>query len=86
LENLINSRSIADRRDGLHDVLLEHMNSTRDPFRGYYWERRPWRASARPATWGYTSMTRQREEDAFYEKRQLDYNTGLEMTEAVRKK
>ena len=72
-------------RDALHDALLDWMNRTRDPFRGYYWERRPWRADARPATWAYTAMTRQRENEE-YEPRQLDYDTGLEITEAVRKK
>ena len=44
-------------RNALHDRLLDWMNQTRDPFRGYYWERRPWRTDARPATWGYTGMT-----------------------------
>ena len=33
--------SSAAIRDGLHDKLLDWMNRTRDPFRGYYWERRP---------------------------------------------
>jgi len=84
--NLININGREAARDRLHDRLLAHMNETRDPFRGYYWERRPWRADAAPATWPYTSMTRQREEESIYEKRQLDYNTGLDMTEAVRKK
>jgi uncharacterized sulfatase len=85
MQNLIASPGYAIQRDRLHDLLLAWMNDTRDPFRGYYWERRPWRADARPATWDYTNMTRQREEDG-YEPRQLDYSTGLEMKEAVRKK
>jgi len=72
-------------RDRLHDRLLDWMNETRDPFRGYYWERRPWRTDARPATWDYTLMTRQREEEE-YEPRQLDYGTGLEMRAATRLK
>jgi uncharacterized sulfatase len=60
------------------------MNRTRDPFRGYYWERRSWRP--RKALWdGTAGMTRQREPDG-YEPRQLVYETGLEMKEAVRKK
>ena len=83
--NLIDSAEHASVRDKLHDVLLEHMNETRDPFRGYYWERRPWRKDASPATWDYTLMTRQREEDV-YEERQLDYSTGLPMEEATRRK
>ena len=84
--NLINSAELAAVRDVLHDALLENMNRTRDPFRGYYWEDRPWRKDARDPSWDYTLMTRQREEDEFYEPRQLDYATGLEMTDAVRKK
>ncbi len=82
--NLIESPAHTAIRDRLHDAMLDWMNRTRDPFRGYYWERRPWRTDARAATWGYTGMTRQREDE--YEPRQLDYDTGLEMTEAVRKK
>jgi uncharacterized sulfatase len=85
MTNLIGCEEHATVRDALHDRILDWMNETRDPFRGYYWERRSWRADARPATWNYTGMTRQRENEE-YEPRQLDYNTGLEMTEAVRKK
>ncbi|RME99456.1 MAG: DUF4976 domain-containing protein [Chloroflexi bacterium] len=84
--NLIESAAHTEIRNRLHDKILDWMNQTRDPFRGYYWERRPWRTDARPATWEYTSFTRQREEDELYEPRQLDYDTGLEMTAAVRKK
>jgi len=85
--NLINSNdeTIIEKRNGLHDKILEWMNDTRDPFRGYYWERRPWREDARPASWRYTGMTRQREHDE-YEPRQLDYDTGLAMESAVRMK
>ncbi|MFU8781293.1 MAG: sulfatase-like hydrolase/transferase [Kiritimatiellia bacterium] len=83
--NLIHSPDHTTIRDRLHDRLLEWMNDTRDAFRGYYWERRPWRTDARKATWDYTAMTRQRIEDDF-EPRQLDYNTGLAITEAVRPK
>jgi uncharacterized sulfatase len=85
MRNLIASPEHAAVRDRLHDRLLDWMNDTRDPFRGYYWERRPWRTDARPATWDYTLMTRQREDEE-YEPRQLDYRTGLEMTAAVRQK
>ena len=83
--NLIHSEEHAGIRNSLHDRILDWMNHTRDPFRGYYWERRPWRVDAGEATWQCAGMTRQREPDEG-EKRQLDYNTGLEMTEAVRKK
>jgi uncharacterized sulfatase len=85
MTNLIGSPDYARIRNQLHDVLLDWMNRSRDPFRGYYWERRPWRDDARPATWDYTGMTRQREEEE-YEPRQLDYATGLEMREATRPK
>jgi uncharacterized sulfatase len=85
MTNIIESPDYEAVRDGLHDRLLDWMNDTRDPFRGYYWERRPWRSTAREATWDYTLMTRQRENEE-YEPRQLDYGTGLEMDEAVREK
>ena len=85
MTNLIESAAHVAARNALHDRLLDWMNRTRDPFRGYYWERRPWRTDARPATWDYTLMTRQRENEE-YEPRQLDYGTGLEMVEATRKK
>ena len=83
--NLIHSTDLKIQciRNGLHDKILTWMNDTRDPFRGYYWERRSWRINASPPTWDYTLMTRQREHDE-YEPRQLDYKTGLPMTEAVR--
>jgi uncharacterized sulfatase len=86
--NLISSQDseIQAVRNGLHDKLLEWMNATRDPFRGYYWERRPWRLDARPASWSYTGFTRQREEDECYEPKQLDYSTGLPIQKAHRKK
>ncbi len=84
ISNLIESNDHAAIRDKLHNRLLRWMNETRDPFRGYYWERRPWRSDARPASWDYTLMTRQRENEE-YEPRQLDYSTGLEMKEATRR-
>jgi arylsulfatase A-like enzyme len=85
MTNLIEAGGTQPVRDRLHDRLLAWMNETRDPFRGYYWERRPWRSDAREATWDYTLCTRQRENEE-YEPRQLDYGTGLEMEEAVRLK
>ena len=82
--NLIGSAGHAAVRDALHDRLIEWMHRTRDPFRGYYWERRPWRPHM-PVSWAGAGMTRQREDDG-YEPRQLVYETGLEMKDAVRKK
>jgi uncharacterized sulfatase len=72
-------------RNRLHGALLDWQNKTRDPLRGYYWERREWQSNAIRPSWAYTGMTRQRENEE-YEPRQLDYDTGLEMSEAVRKK
>ena len=84
MTNLIDSADHAKIRDGLHDRILRWMNETRDPFRGYYWHRRPWRTDAPAATYTYTGASRQREEDLRYEPRQFDYATGMEMTEGTR--
>lgn len=82
--NLINDESYAPVRNHLHDVLLEHMNETRDLYRGYQWACRPWRDDLKPA-WINSGCTRQRENEE-YEPRQWDYDTGLPMKEAVRGK
>ena len=84
-KNLIGDPEYAAVRDEMHDELLERMNRNRDPFRAYYWETRPWRRDAREASWFYTGWTRQRENEE-YEPRQLDYATGLVMTNAQRPK
>ena len=82
--NQINNEEYAAARDRLHDIILEEMNRTRDLYRGYQWAVRPWRKDKKP-TWINDGHTRQRENEE-YEKRQLDYNTGLVMEEAVRAK
>jgi uncharacterized sulfatase len=82
--NLIDSPLHAARRNELHDRLLDWMNVTRDPFRGYYWGCRAWRPDF-PVTWANAGYTRQRENDG-YLPRELDYDTGLTMTEATRRK
>lgn len=84
VNNLIEDPAYAKERDALHDALLEHMNATRDLYRGYQWSARPWRTDKKP-TWQNDGYTRQRENEE-YEPRQLDYDTGLPMVEAVRKK
>ncbi len=84
MKNEISNPKYYDKIVELHDIILENMNITRDPFRGYYWERRQWRKNCREASWEYTGYTRQSEND--YESRQLDYATGLKMAEATRKK
>ncbi len=87
MDNLINSTdaNIIKIRNTMHDELLQWQSDTRDPFRGYYWQCRSWRTEYKPK-WDYTGQTRQREEDEKYEKRQLDYSTGLPMVNAVRGK
>ncbi len=82
--NLINDEKNKAVRDRLHDELLAHMNKTRDMFRGYQWAARPWRPDKTP-NWENDGYTRQREHEE-YETRQLDYDTGLPMKEAVRSK
>ena len=77
LDNLINDDTHAVLRDSLHNLILEHMNETRDPFRGVYWHARPWRKDFK-STWEYTEYTRARKTDG-YNPRSLDYNTGLEV-------
>lgn len=85
MHNLIEDEGYKTIRNELHDMILQWMDHSRDPFRGYYWERRPWRADAPEASWSNHGMTRQRytRKD---ETRQLDYDTGLEIKEFVRKK
>lgn len=82
VRNRIDDPACARERDRLHDRILEHMNRTRDLYRGYQWACRPWRKEKIPV-WKNDGYTRQRENEE-YEPRQLDYDTGLPMTEAVR--
>jgi len=82
MENLIQSAEHYAVRDALHDRLLQWMNDTVDPFRGYCWERRPWRGDARPPSWPYTAKNRQREHEE-YEPRQLFYHTGHPIEQAI---
>lgn len=84
LENLIGKSTIKEIRNKLHDRLIDWMNYSRDPFRGYYWLNRPWRDDAPPPTVDFTAMARNREEDTCYEPRQLTYQTGLEVINATR--
>lgn len=84
INNLIETDSLNDIRNFLHDLILTHMNETRDPFRGIYWHSRSWRKDFK-ATWEYTEFTRVRKDDNYYP-RVLDYNTGLEVDEYFWKK
>jgi uncharacterized sulfatase len=82
--NQINNEEYSHARNKLHDELIENMNRTRDLYRGYQWACRPWRKDKKPE-WDNDMMTRQRENEE-YEKRQIDYDTGLPMKEAWRRK
>lgn len=82
--NRIQDDDYSEIRNSLHDKILEQMNRTRDLYRGYQWACRSWRTDKDP-TWSNDGYTRQRENEE-YEPRQLDYDTGLPMTEAVRTK
>jgi uncharacterized sulfatase len=84
MQNLIGSAEHAAVRNDLHDRLINWMNVSRDPFRGYYWGRRAWRKDY-PVTWENSGYTRQREDDGFLP-RELDYDTGLAMVSATRPK
>ncbi|MFB3880582.1 MAG: sulfatase-like hydrolase/transferase [Armatimonadota bacterium] len=75
LTNLIESAEHAAVRDRLHAAILDWMGDTRDPFRGPAWERRPWQSSRRLR---WRGPTRHRKDDG-YERRVLDYTTGLEI-------
>jgi uncharacterized sulfatase len=84
MRNLIDAPDLAEIRNRLHDKLLDRMNTSRDPARGYYWGHRPWRREF-SETWANAGMTRQRESDG-YLPRELDYDTGLPMVDATRAK
>jgi uncharacterized sulfatase len=79
--NLIESPEHAELRDRMHDRILDWMNETRDCFRGYHWERRPWRTDARPATYHYTGHKRYKMGDPGFTPEPLDYSTGMPITE-----
>jgi uncharacterized sulfatase len=73
VDNLIEEAAYAEARDRLHDRLLAWMYEKRDPFRGYYWERRPWRAERRLA---WNGLFRPRPADG-HAPVVRDYDTGL---------
>lgn len=85
MHNLINEASASQVRDELHRRIMTFMNDTRDPYRGYQWKVRPWNKDSVKPEWINDGCTRQRPA-ATGELIQLDYDTGLEITETVRKK
>lgn len=78
LHNRIDNPADAATRDRMHDELLDYMNQIIDPFRGYCWERRPWRSSRR---FGWTGQWRPYPEDG-YAPPIRDYRTGRPNTGA----
>ena len=84
MKNLIEAAEVKEIRNKLHDELLDWMNVSRDPFRGYYWGRRSWRPEY-PVKWAGDGMTRQRKCDGYMPK-ELDYDTGLPVTRFTRPK
>ena len=84
VENRIEDPALVEVRNRLHDILIEHMDTTRDLYRGYQWVARSWRGDRKP-TWQNSGLTRQRENEE-YESRQWDYDTGLPMESAIRGK
>lgn len=84
LVNRIDDPACLDTIREYHGLLIRHMNDTRDPYRGYQWSLRTWNKGFVPS-WENEGFTRQRENEE-YEPRQLDYDTGLPMVNAVRSK
>lgn len=84
IHNRIDDPSCLDTIKKYHSILIRHMLDTRDPYRGYQWSLRPWNHGFVPQ-WNNEGYTRQKEDDG-YEPVQLDYDTGLPMTHAVRRK
>ncbi len=80
LVNRIDDPAAAPIRDALHDVLLERMGFTRDPWRGIPWRRRPWRDLG-GSTWG--GPTRPRPFDPDFYPATLLYETGLPVDRRV---
>jgi len=84
MRNLINDPAYEDVRKGLHEKILDNMNRTLDPLRGYQWLRRPWRKDVTSVSFDNDACNRfpENEED---QPRLISYDTGLEMVAVVRK-
>lgn len=81
LKNLIADPALDEVRVRLHDRLLERMNRTRDPFRGYVWACRPWRKGKKPS-YDFDGQERQLNDGEV----RLTYSTGNPTTDFIRKK
>ncbi len=85
MHNLILDKGSEKIRDELHKRIIDFMNETRDPYRGYQWKVRSWNKDTEKADWEVDYYTRQRP-SAKGELIQLDYDTGKEITEINRYK
>lgn len=83
LNNLIDDENYFEDRNKLHKKILDWMNDTRDPYRGYQWKCRYW--NDEKPNWDCDGYTRQKP-TAKDEIKQLDYDTALEIKENVRYK
>lgn len=81
LVNIISDPTYKEKREKMHEAMLKMMNDTRDPYRGYQWRCRYWNDNK--PDWECNGYTRQRPAGKG-ELVQLDYDTGLEITENVR--
>ena len=79
MNNIIQSGEHFHIRNALHDKLIQWMNETFDPFRGYHWLARTWREGVE-ATWKDTGLARHRWDEP-YDEAQRSYQTGLPMSE-----
>ena len=85
LKNHIDDPEYANVRDKLHEDILDMMNRTRDPFRGYQWRCRSWNRDKYSPDWECDGYTRQKVTEPG-ELQELDYDTGMPITEFVRYK
>lgn len=83
LNNRIDDSSLACVRNVLHEQLLQWMNATRDPFRGYQWRCRSWRPEFNPQ-WRCDGYTRAPAREPG-EEPELDYDNGLPIKSNTRK-
>ncbi len=82
MHNLINSEQHKAVRNRLHDAILDEMDRTSDPFRGYCWAQRPWREDPRPYAWDQGMIRQRLDED--YLPRPLSYYSGMPIQELVK--
>ena len=85
LKNHIDDPEYSEVRDKLHEDILDMMNRTRDPFRGYQWRCRSWNRDKYSPEWECDGYTRQKVTEPG-ELQELDYDTGMPITEFVRYK